>query len=242
MKIHHLGLAVRSLEEATSFYRDALGLVLSGTEEVRDEGVRVSFLPAGEARVELLEAIGKDSPIARFLEKRGEGIHHVCFEVPDLEAALSSLREGGAELIQPEIRVGAGGDRIAFVHPRSSHGVLVELKEVQAAVENAPLFHPGSVVVLYLDEPPSKIWGVLRSLDATGVAIEGIDLRSHEEWMRGVLSSELTSRDVSVSFYPLGRVTKILLDRGTEAAPSLQDQFLARTGRRIQEFLAHDRP
>lgn len=131
MKIHHLGLAVRSLEEAASFWRDALGLHVTATEEVPAEGVRVAFLPAGQPRIELLEALGPGSPIAKFLETRGEGLHHVCFEVPDLEEALARLAAKGATVLDPAIRIGAGGHRIAFVHPRSAHGVLLELKEVR---------------------------------------------------------------------------------------------------------------
>ena len=93
--------------------------------------MRVVFLPLGETRLELLEPLSADSPLARFLEKRGEGIHHVCVRVPDLDEAVASLRGRGMEIIPPEIRVGAGGRRIAFVHPRSTGGVLLELKEVR---------------------------------------------------------------------------------------------------------------
>ena len=131
MKIHHIGLAVRSLEESLAFYRDALGLKVTTTEEVPSEGVRVAFLPAGEPRIELLEAIGADSPIARFVAKRGEGIHHLCFQVADIEATVGRLRSRGTEIIEPAIRTGAGGSRIAFIHPRSANGVLIELKEVR---------------------------------------------------------------------------------------------------------------
>lgn len=130
MKIHHLGVAVRSLKEALSFYGETLGLKVTTVEEVPSEGVRVAFLPAGEARIELLEALGPDSPIARFIAKKGEGIHHICLEVADIEAKVAELTAAGAEIIAPAIRVGAGGHRIAFVHPRSASGVLVELKEV----------------------------------------------------------------------------------------------------------------
>ena len=129
MKIHHLGLAVRSVEEALAFYRDALGLSLARTEVVPSEGVRVAFLPAGGLRIELLEPVGTESSVARFIEKRGEGIHHVCFAVRDVENAVAALRDRGVEIIEPAIRLGAGGGKVAFVHPRSAHGVLVELRE-----------------------------------------------------------------------------------------------------------------
>lgn len=238
MKIHHLGLAVRSLDEAARFYRDALGLELTSREEVPQEGVRVAFLPAGGPRVELLEPLSDESPIARFLAKRGEGIHHVCFQVEDLDRAVASIRDGGGEIIEPAIRTGAGGHRISFVHPRSASGVLIELKEVrEEEAAGAGAFGPGSVVVAYLANPSAKVWGILRRIDATGLAIEGIDLRFFEEWMAGVVRRELGSGDVSVSFFPLARVERIILDRGTESAPSLDDQFRARSGRGLKEFL-----
>lgn len=237
MKIHHLGLAVRSLEEATAFYRDALGLELAGREEIRSEGVRVAFLPAGEPRIELLEALGEDSPVARFVAKRGEGIHHICFEVRGLDEAVQRVKSKGATFIEPAIRTGAGGARVAFVHPRSANGVLVELREGREGPPESASFRRGAVVVLYVADPPSKIWGILRSIDAVGVAVEGIDLRSFDDWVRGVVASELGPRDASAAFYPLSRVSKIILDQGTDAAPSLQDQFRARVGKTIHEFL-----
>ena len=128
--VDHIGLAVRSLDTALRFWRDALGVSAGAPEEVPSEGVRVAFLPFGETRIELLEPLSSESPIARFLDKRGEGIHHVCLRVENLDAALDTLRQSGAEIIPPEVRRGAGGRRIAFVHPRSTGGVLLELKEV----------------------------------------------------------------------------------------------------------------
>lgn len=130
--IDHLGVAVASLDKALAFWRDALGAAASEPEEVASEGVRVVFLPLGETRLELLEPLSSSSPIARFLEKRGEGIHHVCLRVSRLEEAVAALRQRGMEVIPPDIRTGAGGRRIAFVHPRSTGGVLLELKESPA--------------------------------------------------------------------------------------------------------------
>ncbi len=127
--IDHLGVAVRSIEQTLKFYRDTLGLTPSTPEVVASEGVRVSFLPVGESRIELLEALGPDSPVARFIDKRGEGIHHICLRVADLGEAVAELERKGAQIVPPAIRTGAGGRRIAFVHPRSTGGVLVELKE-----------------------------------------------------------------------------------------------------------------
>ncbi len=127
MRIEHIGIATRGIEESLAFWRDALGLEVKHTEVVEEQGVRVAMLPAGEPRVELLEPTGPDSPVARFMEKRGPGIHHVAVRVPDIRAALARLKAEGARLIDEEPRVGAGGCLVAFVHPSASGGVLLEL-------------------------------------------------------------------------------------------------------------------
>jgi methylmalonyl-CoA/ethylmalonyl-CoA epimerase len=129
MKIEHIGIATRSIEEALGFWRDALGLEVEHTETVEGQGVRAAMLPLGEPRVELLEPTGPASPIAKFLEKRGPGIHHLAVRVEDIRAALARLKAGGARLIDEEPRIGVGGCLVAFVHPSSSGGVLVELVE-----------------------------------------------------------------------------------------------------------------
>ena len=129
MKIDHLGIAVRSLDEALTVWRDAVGLELAGTEVVAGEKVRVAFLPLGDSRIELLEATDASSTIARFVERRGEGVHHICVCVPDLEQALERLRHNGMRLVGEAPRLGAEGARVAFVHPASTTGVLLELKE-----------------------------------------------------------------------------------------------------------------
>jgi methylmalonyl-CoA/ethylmalonyl-CoA epimerase len=234
VKIHHLGVAVRSLRESAKFYRDLLGLEFGGEEEVASEGVRVAFLQAGEPRIELLEPLDEGSAVARHIQKRGEGIHHVCFEVEDLDGAVRDLREGGARLVDPGIRRGAEGSRVAFVHPRSSGGVLVELREGSG---NGPVMGPGAVVVLYLQDPPTKIWGRIRTLGEAGVVIQGVDLRSFDDLLFGASSGEMGPADVSVIFYPLRRVEKIILDAGTDSAPSLQDQFMVRVGSGLGDFL-----
>lgn len=129
MKIDHIGIATRGIEESLGFWRDALGLEVQHTETVEEQGVRVAMLPVGEPRVELLEPTGPDSPVAKFLEKRGPGIHHVAVRVADIRAALARLKAEGARLIDEEPRVGAGGCLVAFVHPAASGGVLLELVE-----------------------------------------------------------------------------------------------------------------
>jgi LAO/AO transport system kinase len=126
-KINHLGVAVSTIDEALKFWRDGLGLELHEIEVVQDQGVRTAMLPLGESRIELLEATGEDTPVGKFLAKRGPGIHHVCVEVTDIEATLKQLKEQGIRLIDEQPRRGAGGAMVAFVHPASTGGVLVEL-------------------------------------------------------------------------------------------------------------------
>jgi methylmalonyl-CoA/ethylmalonyl-CoA epimerase len=129
MKIDHIGIATHGIEDAMTFYRDALGLDAIETEEVAEQKVRVAMLPIGESRIELLEATSADSPISRFLEKRGPGIHHIAVQVDDIRSALANLKRNGARLIDDEPRKGAGGCLVAFVHPSSTGGVLLELVE-----------------------------------------------------------------------------------------------------------------
>ena len=133
MKIEHIGIATRSIEESLGFWRDALGLEVTHTETVEEQGVNVAMLPVGEPRVERLEPTGPDSPVAKFLEKRGPGIHHIAVRVADIRAALARLKAEGARLIDEEPRVGAGGCLVAFVHPSAAGGVLLELVEHTAA-------------------------------------------------------------------------------------------------------------
>jgi len=127
MKIDHIGVATRGIEEAARFWLSALGVSEIETEEVADQKVRVAMLPLGESRVELLEATSPDSPISKFIEKRGPGIHHLAVCVEDIHAALAQLRGQGVRLIDNEPRTGAGGCLVAFVHPSSTGGVLLEL-------------------------------------------------------------------------------------------------------------------
>lgn len=126
-RIAHLGVAVESIDAALAFYRDVLGLA-PGHPEVAD-GARIVSLPFGESEVELLEPLTPDGPIAKFLAKRGPGIHHVCYRVPDLDAALAACRAAGYRLVDEVPRTGAGGHRIAFVHPKATAGILIELTE-----------------------------------------------------------------------------------------------------------------
>ncbi len=127
MKIDHLGIATKGIDEALKFWGDALGLENVHTETVEDQKVRVAMLPFGESRIELLEPTSEDSPISKFLEKRGGGIHHIAVAVEDIEASLAKLKAQGMRLIDESPRIGAEGCLVAFVHPSSANGVLLEL-------------------------------------------------------------------------------------------------------------------
>jgi methylmalonyl-CoA epimerase len=127
-KIDHLGIAVKSLASASAIY-EKLGLAVSAEETVAAEGVRLVMVPVGESRLELLEATSEDSAIAKFIAKRGEGLHHVSLKVPDLAAVVARLKNDGVRLVSDEIKIGAGGHRYVFVHPSSAGGVLLELVE-----------------------------------------------------------------------------------------------------------------
>ena len=131
--LSHLGIAVRDWEGQLAFYRDVLGLPLLGVEEVADQGVRVAVFQAGLTRIELLGPTRDDCAVAKFLAKRGEGLHHLAYAVDDLEADLTALASRGVALVDPTPRPGAGGHRIAFLHPRSTFGVLTELTEEASA-------------------------------------------------------------------------------------------------------------
>ncbi len=127
-QIDHIGIAVKSLVAAKAIYQK-LGLSISPEETVEQEQVRLVMVPVGESRLELLEATSEDSTIAKFIAKRGEGLHHVCLRVPDLPAAVARLKKDGVRMVSEEIKIGAGGHRYVFVHPSSTGGVLLELAE-----------------------------------------------------------------------------------------------------------------
>jgi methylmalonyl-CoA epimerase len=129
-QIDHIGIAVKSLAAAKSIY-EKLGLSISAEETVEQEQVRVVMVAVGESRLELLEATSEESTIAKFVAKRGEGLHHVCLRVPDLPAAVARMKKDGVRLVSEEIKIGAGGHKYVFVHPSSAGGVLLELVESQ---------------------------------------------------------------------------------------------------------------
>lgn len=128
-KIDHIGIAVRDMAAAKDFYEKKLGLVVTDEEVVEEQKVKVAFIPTGDSEVELLESTTPDGPVARFIEKNGEGIQHIAFRVDNLEEKLAQLKEAGVRLIDEKPRRGAGGAKIAFLHPKSTFGTLVELCE-----------------------------------------------------------------------------------------------------------------
>ena len=128
-QIAHIGIAVRNIEDALRFYKDGLGLKLTETVEMEDRGLRIAFLEAGEVLIELLEPLHEDSQISKFLDKRGPGIHHICFEVDDIKAGMEHLNSMGLSTIQKEPEIGAEGCPVAFIHPKATQGVLAEILE-----------------------------------------------------------------------------------------------------------------
>ncbi|HCO19463.1 methylmalonyl-CoA epimerase [Gudongella oleilytica] len=128
-KIDHIGIAVKNLEETLKFYGDVLGIKCVSQEVVEEQKVKVAFLPVGDTEVELLESTSEDGPIAKFIEKKGEGIQHIAFKVDNIEEAIRELEEKGVRMIDEKPRYGAGGARIAFLHPKSTSGVLIEISQ-----------------------------------------------------------------------------------------------------------------
>jgi methylmalonyl-CoA/ethylmalonyl-CoA epimerase len=129
LKIDHIGIASKSIDQAAPFWNVVLGLPIEGRETVEEQKSTTAFLPVGESEIEILESTAPDGPIAKFIESRGEGIHHVSLRVDNIERALKELKEKGIRLIDEKPREGAGGGKIAFIHPKSTNGVLVELSE-----------------------------------------------------------------------------------------------------------------
>jgi methylmalonyl-CoA/ethylmalonyl-CoA epimerase len=235
-KIDHVGIAVEKLASRLPFWAEALGLDVAAIETVESEKVRVAFLPTGESTIELLEPTDKGSTVARFLAKRGEGIHHLTLAVDDLDGTLERLAQREVRILGGGARRGAGERAVAFLDPKGTGGVLIELVERRASGGGA--ISPGSTVLLYLREPQEKLWGVLRRLDGAGVVIEGIDLSSFDDWVAQIERGEESVVGPSVLFLPMTRLERILLDRSSGHLPSLAERFERRTGRTVGEVLA----
>jgi methylmalonyl-CoA/ethylmalonyl-CoA epimerase len=139
-KVHHVGVVVRSIEQATGFWRDTLGLQLHKVETMQDQGVKAALFSVGDSEIELLEPIVADNGVARYLERKGEGLHHICFQSNDVERDLTALKYKGVEMIDQQTRVGIAG-RICFLHPKTMDGALIELCQ---ALDEYAAIHPGA--------------------------------------------------------------------------------------------------
>lgn len=240
-RIDHIGVATDGLAKRLPFWSEVLGLTVESVESVESDQVKVAFLPVGRSRIELLESTGDRSAIATHIAKRGEGLHHLTFEVDDLDEMLERMKRHGVQIVGGGARDGACGHRVAFVHPRSTGGVLVELVERakdEAATWDEDLIAPGASILLYLRDPQEKVWGVLRRLDGAGVVAEGIDLSSFDDWMAQIERGEDSVVGPSVLYYPTARLEKILLDRSSGHLPSLAERFERRIGRTVQQVVA----
>ncbi len=131
LRIDHIAVVIPEINDALSFWKEALGLAVEGIEEVPEQETVVAFMPVGESKVELVQPTTQGSGMAKYMEKRGAGLHHICFEVDDIEATLVQLKAKGIQLINEEPVIGAGGKKVAFIHPKSASGVLIELTESQ---------------------------------------------------------------------------------------------------------------
>jgi methylmalonyl-CoA epimerase len=216
-RLDHLGIAVRDPRARLDLWASTLGLELERVEAVESEGVRTWFLDAGNTHLELLEPLGEGSPIAKALDKRGEGIHHMCLEVEDIEAVLAGLARTGIEPV----------------------GILLELSEKPAKdVDSGGAgLAPGELVVLYLKDPKERLVGLLEHLDGAGVLLEGLDLEGWEDLLGQYARGEEQPIGPSRQYFPIGRVEKILADRDAGDLPSLARQFHARTGLDLKEVL-----
>lgn len=238
-RLDHIGIAVRDPRERLGFWADLLGLELERAEAVPSEGVRTWFLDAGGTHLELLESLDEQGPIAKYLDKKGEGIHHLCLEVDDLDAILLRLTTRGIDPLSPGVRDGAGGCRVAFFHPKVTGGVLIELsqKPGETTSDQDLPFSPGHLVVLYLSNPRERLVGVIRSIDATGLSLEGMDLEAWDDWISQWARSEESPISPSLQYFPMSRVDKMLADQDSPSLPSFTRRFEERTGRRLAEAL-----
>jgi len=238
--IDHLGVAVRDPRQRLPLWADLLGLELEGAEAVPSEGVRTWMLAVGGAHVELLEPLGDDSPVGKYLAKRGEGIHHLCLRVDDLSAVLARLAARGIEPLGGGARTGAGGARVAFLHPRDTGGVLLELSERPGTGDGDRPggLRPGDVVVLYLRDPKVRLVGLLETLGPEGVTVRGIDLEAFEDWTNQWARGEEGPLAPGLQFLPAHRVEKLLADQAAPGLVSLGQQFRERTGRELRDALS----
>ena len=228
---------METLEEGLRFWSEALGLSVGELETLEHEGVKIAMLPVGDTQIELMEPLAADTPVARFMEKRGAGLHHITFEVDDIASAIDNVRAVGVRTVGDAPRPGAGDSQVAFLHPKDAGGVLIELVEIPRRSSAKSELKPGDPVLLYLREPSEKIWGVLRRLDASGILIEGVDLASFDEWVGQVERGDEDIVGPSILFLPMARVERMLLDRSSGGIESLTERVERRVGRSLHELL-----
>lgn len=248
--LDHLGVSVRDPRERLKLWADVLDMPLDRVEAVESEGVRTWFVNMGGPHLELLEPLNDESPIAKALEKRGEGLHHLCLRVDDIEAVLARLAVAGIEPIGGGARPGAGGCTVAFLHPKSTGGILLELSQAPAGAasqggrpeeERAEAFAEGSIVVAYLREPRERLLGVVRRLDSLGLAIEGFDIEAWDDWMAQRVRGESGPLAPSVQYFPAGRIEKLVADRDDPGLPSFRRRYSERTGEDLVGALSESR-
>jgi methylmalonyl-CoA/ethylmalonyl-CoA epimerase len=236
--VAHIGVAVRSIDEGRLFY-EALGLEIEAVEEVESEGVRVAMIACGETHIELLEPTSDDSPIAKFLDKRGPGIHHLCFATDDVRADDQRLRDAGLQVLRDEPSRGAGDCRVQFVHPKSAGGVLVELSEppVQEAPSRARVIAPGSTVVVNLREPNEKYWGALVEMQPFGLTLHCLSVTSFDDWTRSIIREQEPSLGLATVFFPMARLERMFLDERVGDVESMSEAFERQVGRSVADYL-----
>lgn len=239
--LDHIGVAVSDPRGRLELWADLLGLPLEKVEAVPTEQVRTWFLDLGGGHLELLEPMSSESSVAKAIEKRGEGIHHLSLGVDDLEAVLAKLASRGINPVGGGPRPGAQGARVAFLHPKDTGGVLLELSQKPPREGSPPEspFTPGAVVVLYLKDPRERFVGLLRSIDGTGVALDGLELDSWEDWTAQWVKGEAGPLSTSLQFFPASRLEKLQLDRDAGDLPSLARSFEERTGKSLAAALGN---
>lgn len=258
--LDHLGVASKDPKARMGLWADLLGLPLEKVEDVESEGVRTWFLDMGGGHLELLEPTSENSPIAKHIEKRGEGIAHLALRVDGMDALLARLAAKGIVSLPPGVRTGAGGAKVCFLHPKETGGVLLELRERDDLghpdLDDEDVFDAGSfddddddmdepfgegtIAVLYLREPKERLFGVIHQLDSVGIAFEGVDLDSFESWVNQWTRGEDGPIAPSLQFFPMHRLEKAQADSDLADLPSFTRRFEDRTGHALAEAFGLD--
>ncbi len=231
-KLDHVGVAVASIDAALGIYR-ALGLAEAKREVVPGQKVTVAFLPVGESRIELLEPTSADSPVARFLEKRGGGVHHLCFAVENLEGALADLSRAGFPAHSYD--AGRRRRRQARRVPPSGGGRRRAHRIVRA--EGGDAMKVGEYVLVQLVNPREKFWGLLKDRDGSGLTIRGLSLEGFEGWLHEISRKETVTVLPTTVFFPLHRVERVFLDESAGDFVSFAERFKRTVGEDARYYL-----